>query len=203
MDLAEMKRIAHKMAESAGVDPDLVTGDFTFTIVAHPTSHPVAGRPLPASEVLPGLERARELLRYPDEYGPGDGFKTIVHSMTAEGDRVVVEAETHAVPRANPERRYSNHNVAIYRFRDGKVAEARIYEDTAYAQALARGGPDLLSEIRTGMKSWSPGRASPAHTEVQPAPPAISRQMHRFRPVIVAICRQMATDGGGEGGEGG
>lgn len=151
MDLAEMKRIARRMADHGGLDPELITDDFEFTIVAHPTSHAVAGRPLRASEVLPGLKRAREMLRYPDEYGPGDGFKTVVRSMTAEGDLVVVEAETHAVPRANPTARYSNQNVAIYRFRDGKVAEARIYEDTARAQAFERDS-HLLSEIRTGAR---------------------------------------------------
>ena len=158
MDLSEMKRIAQTMVEHGGVVPELVTDDFEFTIVAHPTSHPAAGRPLPASQVLPGLERARKLLRYPDEYGQGDGLKTIVRSITAEGDRVVVEVETHAVPRANPADRYTNYNVAIYVFRDGKVAQARIYEDTAYVQAFERlrqaiaGDPKVMSEIKTAME---------------------------------------------------
>ena len=138
MDLHDMKRIAQKMAEHGGLLAEFVTHDFEFTVVAHPTSHPAAGRPLPASEILAGLQRARELLRYPDEYGPGDGFKTIVRSITAEGDRVVVEAETHAVPRANPADRYTNYTVAIYVFRDGKVAQARIYEDTAFVQRFER-----------------------------------------------------------------
>jgi ketosteroid isomerase-like protein len=147
MDLGEMKRIAQTMIDNGGLVPELVTDDFEFTVVAHPTSHPAAGRPHPAGEVLSGLERAKHALRYPGEYGPGDGFKTIVRSMTAEGDRVVVEAETHAVPRANPSARYTNHNVAIYVFRDGKVAQARIYEDTAFVQAFERGDPRVMSEI--------------------------------------------------------
>ena len=144
MDLNQMKRIAQTMAERGGLVPEFVTDDFEFTIVAHPTSHPAAGRPHPASEILPGLERARELLRYPDEYGHGDGLKTIVQSITAEGDRVVVEAATHAVRRANPADRYTNYTVAIYVFRDGKVAQARIYEDTAYVQAFEQ----LAAELR-------------------------------------------------------
>jgi ketosteroid isomerase-like protein len=152
MDLNEMKRIAQTMVENGGLVPELVTDDFEFTIVAHPTSHPAAGRPHPASEVLPGLERAKEMLRYPDEYGQGDGFKAIVRSITAEGDRVVVEAETHAVPRANPADRYTNYTVAIYAFRDGKVAQARIYEDTAYVQAFERSDPKVMSEIKTAME---------------------------------------------------
>jgi ketosteroid isomerase-like protein len=134
------------VAENGGLVPEFVTDDFEFTIVADPTSHPAAGRHLAAIEVLPGLERARKLLRYPDEYGPGDGLKTIVRSLTAEGDRVVVEVETHAVPRANPAERYTNYNVAIYVFRDGKVARARIYEDTAFVQTqLPRGLIDTIA----------------------------------------------------------
>src|SRR5262245_26961227 len=125
MDLSEMKRIAQTMAENGGLVPEFVTDDFEFIVVAHPTSHPAAGRPHPASEILTGLERAKELLRYPDEYGQGDGLKTIVRSITAEGDRVVVEAETYAVPRVNPANTYTNYNVAIYVFREGKVAQAR------------------------------------------------------------------------------
>jgi ketosteroid isomerase-like protein len=152
MDLSEMKRIARTMVESGGLVPDLVTDDFAFTVVAHPTSHPAAGRSHPASDILPGLERVKETLRYPDEYGSGDGFKTVVRSITAEGDRVVVEAETHAVPRANPDLRYTNYNVAIYVFREGKVAQARIYEDTAYVQAFERGDSNVMSEIRTPME---------------------------------------------------
>jgi ketosteroid isomerase-like protein len=143
MDLAQMKRIARTMAESGGLVPEFLTDDFEFIVVAHPTSHPGAGRSHPASEILPGLERARQLLRYPDEYGPGDGLKAIVRSMTAEGDRVVVEVETHAVPRANPANRYINYNVAIYVFRDGKVAQARIYEDTAYVQRFEATAAEL------------------------------------------------------------
>ena len=144
MDLSEMKRIAQTMLAHGGLIPEFLTDDFEFTIVAHPTSHPAAGRPHPASEVLPGLERAREMLRNPDEYGPGDGLKTIVRSITAEGDRVVVEAETHAVLRANPADRYTNYIVAIYVFRYGKVAQARIYEDTADVQAFE----GLAAELR-------------------------------------------------------
>jgi ketosteroid isomerase-like protein len=145
MDPSAMKRIAQAMIENGGLVPDLVTDDFEFIVVAHPTSHPSAGRALAASEVLPGLERARAMLRFPDEYGHGDGLKTIVRSMTAEGDRVVVEAETHAVSRANPADRYTNYSVAIYVFRDGKVAQARIYEDTAYVQMFAS---DLAARLR-------------------------------------------------------
>jgi ketosteroid isomerase-like protein len=153
MDLDDMKRIAQAMVENGGLVPGLVTDDFEYTIVAHPSSHPAAGRPHPASEVLAGLDRAGEMLRYPDEYGPGDGLKTIIRSMTADDDRVVVEAETHAVPRANPGGRYTNYIVAIYVFRDGKVARARIYEDTAFWQAFERGDPEVMSAINTNLAS--------------------------------------------------
>ena len=57
---------------------------------------------------------------------------------------MVVEAESHAVPRANPAERYTNYTVAIYVFRDGKVAQVRIYEDTAYVQACEQ----LAAELR-------------------------------------------------------
>ena len=157
MDLSEMKRIAQTMAEQGGLLPEFLTDDFEFSVVAHPASHPAAGRPHPASEILPGLERARQLLRYPDEYGQGDGLKTIVRSITAEGDQVVVESETHAVPRANPAERYTNYNVAIYVFRDGNVAQARIYEDTAYVQAFEQ----LAAELRNAHMHRDSGYGGP------------------------------------------
>ena len=153
MDLDDMKRIAQRMVENGGLVPELVTDDFEFTVEAHPSSHPAAGRPHPASEILSGLERVEEIFRYPDEYGPGDGLKTIIRSMTAQDDRVVVEAETHAVLRANPAARYTNYIVAIYVFRDGKVARARIYEDTAFLQAFERGDPGVMSEINIDVES--------------------------------------------------
>jgi ketosteroid isomerase-like protein len=152
MDLDDMKRTARTMAEN-GVDPALVTDDFEYTLEAHPSSHPAAGRPHSAREILSGLDRANEAFRYPDEYGPGDGFKTVIRSITAEGDRVVVETETHAVPRANPAGRYTNYIVAIYVFRDGKVARARIYEDTAFWQAFQRGDPRVMAEINTAAQA--------------------------------------------------
>lgn len=148
MDLGEMKRVARSMAESGGVVPELITGDFEFTVVAHPASHPAAGRSHTGGDLVRGLERTKEVFRYPEEYGPGEGLKTIVRSLTAEGDRVVVEAETHAVPKANPAGRYTNYTVAIYAFRDGKVASARIYEDTAYVQAFEHGD---ISEVKAAM----------------------------------------------------
>ena len=51
MDLDDMRRIAQTMAEN-GLHPGLVTDDFEYTIEAHPSSHPAAGRPHPASEIL-------------------------------------------------------------------------------------------------------------------------------------------------------
>lgn len=147
MDLDDMKRIAQAMVENGGVAPGLVTEDFEFTIEAHASSHPGAGRAHPASEILSGLESAKQAFRYPDEYGPGDGFKNIIRSMTAEDDRVVIEAETHGVPRANPAASYTNYTVAIYVFRDGKVARARIYEDTAFVQAFQHREPEATSAV--------------------------------------------------------
>lgn len=147
MHLDDMKRIALTMVENGGVAPGLVTDDFEFSVEAHASSHPAAGRGHPASEILTGLESVKQAFRYPDEWGPGDGFKNIIRSMTAEDDRVVVEAETHAVARANPAARYTNYTVAIYVFRDGKVARARIYEDTAFVQAYQHGDPQAMSAI--------------------------------------------------------
>jgi hypothetical protein len=43
--------------------------------------------------------------------------------------------------------------VAIYVFRDGKVARARIYEDTAFWQAFERGDPEVMSEINTAVEA--------------------------------------------------
>jgi hypothetical protein len=68
MDVDDMKRMAQAMAEN-GVHPGLVTDDFEYTIEAHPSSHPAAGRPHSAGEILAGLERAKEVFRYPTSTG--------------------------------------------------------------------------------------------------------------------------------------
>lgn len=54
-----------------------------------------------------------------------------VLGVTAEGDRVAIEAEGNA--ELNDGRFYRNRYHYLFKFRDGKVCEARLYNDTAHA----------------------------------------------------------------------
>lgn len=56
------------------------------------------------------------------------GLKFVVHGMTAEGDRVAVEAESIGVHKSG--RPYNNLYHFLIRLRDGKIIESREYLDT-------------------------------------------------------------------------
>lgn len=61
-----------------------------------------------------------------------------VLGVTAEGDRVAIEAEGHAELKDG--RIYNNRYHYLFVFRDGKVAQAKLYNDTAHAAEIQRGG---------------------------------------------------------------
>ena len=79
--------------------------------------------------------------------GMASGFKTMlagpftlkVHGVTADGDRVAVEAESHGLL-ANS-KIYNNTYHFLFLFRDGKIYQAKEYNDSAHAAEIF--GADL------------------------------------------------------------
>jgi ketosteroid isomerase-like protein len=70
------------------------------------------------------------------------GMKMEVHDTTSEGDKVAVEAESHAT--LNNGSRYNNHYHFLFRLRAGKIAHIKEYHDTKHAvEALA----PILAEL--------------------------------------------------------
>jgi uncharacterized protein len=57
--------------------------------------------------------------------------KMTVHGITAEGDRVAVEAETHAKLKSG--KIYNNTYHFLFLFRDGKIYHAKEYNDSRHA----------------------------------------------------------------------
>jgi uncharacterized protein (TIGR02246 family) len=66
------------------------------------------------------------------------GLRFSIRSLTAEGDRVAVEAESDGVHASG--RHYHNTYHFLIRVRDGKIAELREYLDTALVQEVLLGG---------------------------------------------------------------
>ncbi len=70
--------------------------------------------------------------------GMADGFKTMVkggcpltvHGVTADGDRVAVEVESHA-DLVNG-KHYNNHYHFLFLFRDGKIYQCKEYNDSKH-----------------------------------------------------------------------
>jgi ketosteroid isomerase-like protein len=67
----------------------------------------------------------------------GDGARMIIHGVTAEGDRVAVEAES-IFPLKNG-KTYNNTYHFMIGLRDGKVFSVREYNNTAYVRDLFGG----------------------------------------------------------------
>ncbi len=59
-----------------------------------------------------------------------------VLGVTAEGDRIAIEAEGHA--ELTNGKTYRNRYHYLFVFRDGKICEARLYNDTAHAAEIAQ-----------------------------------------------------------------
>jgi ketosteroid isomerase-like protein len=60
-----------------------------------------------------------------------------IHGVTADGDRVAIEAEGHA--ELIDGRIYNNRYHYLFVFRDGKICHAKLYNDTAHAARIQRG----------------------------------------------------------------
>ena len=66
------------------------------------------------------------------------GLRFFVKAMTAEGERVAVEAESDGLHASG--QRYSNQYHFLFRFRDGKVVELKEYMDTERVTDILCGG---------------------------------------------------------------
>ncbi len=66
-----------------------------------------------------------------------EGLRMVIHSMIAENDRVVVEAESFATDVSG--RLYSNKYLFLMRFRDGKLVELTEYVNTKLAAKFFEG----------------------------------------------------------------
>jgi ketosteroid isomerase-like protein len=78
------------------------------------------------------IERMKTVIVDPMPQFQGGGITFEVHALTAEGDRVAAEVETHAV--INGGRPYNNHYHMLFEIRDGRIAVIKEYTDTAYAR---------------------------------------------------------------------
>jgi ketosteroid isomerase-like protein len=67
-----------------------------------------------------------------------DGIKFTIHAITAEDDRVAVEAESHA--RHVSGKPYNNHYHFLFRWRDGQLVELKEYMDTEHVTDVICGG---------------------------------------------------------------
>jgi ketosteroid isomerase-like protein len=66
------------------------------------------------------------------------GLRFTIHSMTAEGDRVAIEAESHGQHASG--KMYNNHYHFLMRLRDGKIVRFKEYLDTEHATDVLCGG---------------------------------------------------------------
>ena len=62
------------------------------------------------------------------------GIRFEVHNLTAEGDRVAIEAEGRAELKNG--RIYANRYHYLFVFRDGKICRAKLYNDTKHAAEI-------------------------------------------------------------------
>jgi ketosteroid isomerase-like protein len=67
-----------------------------------------------------------------------DGLRFTIHAMTAEGDRVAIEAESYGKHASG--KTYNNKYHFLLRARGGKIVEWREYMDTMHANDVLCGG---------------------------------------------------------------
>ncbi|MFE9686200.1 nuclear transport factor 2 family protein [Streptomyces sp. NPDC002701] len=133
MSIERNKEIAHRMVEGFSAEGDinatfsLLQEDAVWTVMANPASVPHAGG-MPKEQFIEHITNFRS--------STPDGLRMIVTGVTAEGDRVAVEAESTGT--------LSNGNTLnqVYHFlfeiKNHKVTAVREYIDTAHAVAVFR-----------------------------------------------------------------
>lgn len=124
------KKIARALVESLGSDrndalPGLLHEEAVWSVMANPASFPVTGD-MSKIQFLDHMQRFRQAVP--------NGLQIAVTGVTAEGDRVAIEAESSAT--------LLNGNVMsqVYHFlveiRSEKVYKVREYIDTAHGAAV-------------------------------------------------------------------
>lgn len=132
MDLEENKRVARQLVEGLGVGDgaqafDQLHEDAAWTVMADPAAFPVSGTMSKASFT----SHIRVFLG-----ALPTGIQVTVTGITAEGNRVAVEAKSvAALPNGNVLNQVYHF---LFEFRDNLVIAAREYIDTAHAVAQFR-----------------------------------------------------------------
>ena len=130
MSVESNKKIARALVEGLGSDRNdafssLLHEDALWSVMANPASFPVTGD-MTKDQFLEHMQRFRQAVP--------NGLQIAVTGVTAEGDRVAVEAESSAT--------LMNGNVMsqVYHFlfeiRSEKIYRAREYIDTAHGAAV-------------------------------------------------------------------
>ena len=132
MGIERNKRIARELVQGLGSHHgdtafDLLHEDASWTVMAHPESFPVSGD-MAKAEFVEHIKRFRQAL-------PG-GIEITVTGVTAEGDRVAVEAEsTASMPNGRTLNQFYHF---LFEIEGDKVRRAREYIDTAHGVAVHR-----------------------------------------------------------------
>ncbi len=107
---------------------DMMTADGTWWIGGKPALFPICG-----------LKTKAEMTALLDSLVPGtrDGLAITPKGMTAEGDRVAVEAESFGV--LGNGRTYNNEYHFLLTIRDGKIAAVKEYLDTMHTADVLKG----------------------------------------------------------------
>ena len=132
MTLQENKQLARVFLEHAYANRmeaalALLTQDASWWVLGDPAQLRVAGE-----RDVAGIER---LLRGIARAVPG-GMRPLFHAITAEEDRVAVEAEAHA-DFANGKPFHNRYHFLI-RVREGAICEVREYMDTLHAYQISQ-----------------------------------------------------------------
>ena len=86
------------------------------------------------TEGFASIDRMKAIMVDPMPIFVDGGIAFTVHALTAEGDRVAAEVESHA-PLVNG-KVYNNHYHMLFEIRDGKIAVVKEYADTAHARDI-------------------------------------------------------------------
>jgi ketosteroid isomerase-like protein len=131
MGIAENKALARRFIDAIsrgdveGIQASFAKDGTVWTIGTMPISGTFA-----ADQVAEASHRVLDL--FPE------GLRITIKGMTAEDDRVAIEAESYG--RHKSGRIYSNVYHFLMRVRDGKIAEWREYMDTMHANDVLCGG---------------------------------------------------------------
>jgi ketosteroid isomerase-like protein len=132
MSVESNKKIARALVEGLGSDQDdafsrLLHDEVLWSVMANPASFPVTGD-MTKTQFLEHLQRFRRAVP--------NGLQIAVTGVTAEGNRVAIEAESSATLMNGNVMRQVYH--FLFEVRSEKVYRAREYLDTAHGAAVLR-----------------------------------------------------------------